>query len=151
MEYLKWAEADLENGVLRLRDAKAGPRNVALPAAAIAILSAQPRDSLHVIPDADRSPRTTLPPVGGRAPSGARTGRRTNPRPAPHVRQLGRARRRQRPHDAGAPRPCVPRQTSAYVARLDGDPLRAAAEKIGSRIAAALDGTELAEVRHLGA
>ena len=47
---LAWSEVDLECAVLHLKDAKAGPRDVPLGGAAIALLAACDRDSEWVIP-----------------------------------------------------------------------------------------------------
>lgn len=49
---LKWAEVDLENGLLRLADSKTGAKTIALPAPAIEILSTLPRikDNTYVLP-----------------------------------------------------------------------------------------------------
>ena len=57
---LRWEEVDLEAGELRLRDAKTGPRQVALSPAAVRVLSAIPRhvDNPWVI--AGRKPGTRL-------------------------------------------------------------------------------------------
>ena len=57
---LRWEDVDLEGGELRLRDAKTGPRQVALSPAAVRVLSAIPRhaDNPWVIPG--RKPGTWL-------------------------------------------------------------------------------------------
>lgn len=57
---LRWEDVDLEAGELRLRDAKTGPRQVALSPAAVRVLSAIPRpaDNPWVIPG--RKPGTRL-------------------------------------------------------------------------------------------
>ena len=57
---LRWEDVDLEAGELRLRDAKTGPRQVALSPAAVRVLSAIPRvvDTPWVI--AGRKPGTRL-------------------------------------------------------------------------------------------
>ena len=57
---LRWEDVDLEAGELRLRDAKTGPRQVALSPAAVRVLSAIPRvvDNPWVI--AGRKPSTRL-------------------------------------------------------------------------------------------
>ena len=48
---LLWTDVDLESGIIKLRDAKTGPRDVVLSGAAIALLAALPRqaDNPHVI------------------------------------------------------------------------------------------------------
>lgn len=47
---LAWDDVDLEHGVIRLKDAKAGPRDVPLGRAAVALLKSCERDSNWVIP-----------------------------------------------------------------------------------------------------
>jgi integrase len=45
-----WSWVDLDAGVLRLPDSKVGPRDIALPPEAVAILRALPRSSVYVLP-----------------------------------------------------------------------------------------------------
>jgi|LSQX01.2.fsa_nt_gb integrase len=52
-----WADVDLEHAVRRLRDAKAGPRDVPLGAAAIDVLQPLARESEWVIPSRSRKGR----------------------------------------------------------------------------------------------
>lgn len=52
--FLAWSDVDLDRAVLHLRDAKAGPRDVPLGGAAIALLAAAERDSEWVIPSRGR-------------------------------------------------------------------------------------------------
>jgi integrase len=54
---LRWDDVDIEHAALHLRDAKAGPRDVPLGAAAIALLDSCARDSEWVIPSRSRKGR----------------------------------------------------------------------------------------------
>ena len=57
---LRWEDVDLETGELRLRDAKTGPRQVALSPAAVRVLSAIPRHADNPWVIAGRRPGTRL-------------------------------------------------------------------------------------------
>ncbi|MCY4468292.1 MAG: tyrosine-type recombinase/integrase [Thiotrichales bacterium] len=57
---LRWEDVDLEGGELRLRDAKTGPRQVALSPAAVRVLSAIPRHVDNPWVTAGRKPGTRL-------------------------------------------------------------------------------------------
>ena len=57
---LRWEDVDLETGELRLRDAKTGPRQVALSPAAVRVLSAIPRHAGDPWVIAGRRPGTRL-------------------------------------------------------------------------------------------
>ena len=57
---LRWEDVDLEAGELRLRDAKTGPRQVALSPAAVRVLSAIPRHADNPWVIAGRKPGTRL-------------------------------------------------------------------------------------------
>ncbi|HEX7408131.1 MAG TPA: site-specific integrase [Candidatus Binatia bacterium] len=54
---LRWEDVDLEGGVLRLPDAKAGARTVALGASAATLLAELPRNGKHVVHSAFSSDR----------------------------------------------------------------------------------------------
>ena len=56
---LRWEDVDLEAGELRLRDAKTGPRQVALSPAAVRVLSAIPRQGGHPMGDCRSKARYT--------------------------------------------------------------------------------------------
>ena len=57
---LRWEDVDLETGELRLRDAKTGPRQVALSPAAVRVLSAIPRHADNPWVIAGRRPDTRI-------------------------------------------------------------------------------------------
>ena len=46
---LRWLDLDLDSGVIRLRDAKAGARTVPLGAPALTLLAAMERTGVHVV------------------------------------------------------------------------------------------------------
>jgi integrase len=150
---LRWEHVDLDAGVLRLPDSKTGAKDVYLPAPAVQLLAS--------LPQLERTPYV-FPGRAGKT----------------HLSELGNAWERVRavaalpdvrPHDlrhsfaavaAGAGSSLLliggllghtqPATTARY-AHLSADPLRAAADQVGKRIAAALQGDrkdgEGAEVR----
>ncbi len=141
----RWRDVNTERGVLHLRDAKAGPRDVPLNAPALEVLQSLPRDGEWIIP------------------------RRVAQSPLRLVRVWHRVRSRAglddvRIHDlrhgfasvavasgialytvGGLLGHSLPSTTARY-AHLADDPLRRATELVGSRIAAGLEGKPPADV-----
>lgn len=138
---LEWAHVDLEKAALRLPDSKTGRKTIFLNAPALAILNALPRinDNPYVIP-------------------GAKSGARLVNLQKPWRRIRAKAKLDDvRIHDlrhshasigagGGLSLPVIgallghtQAATTQRYAHLANDPLRAASEAIGSRIAAAMD------------
>ncbi len=139
---LRWADVDLERGVANLADAKAGARPVLLPAPAVDLLLARRRenpDGEFVIPGQKfGAPMNNISPAWRRV------------REAADIEDV-------RLHDlrhtvgawgasSGAPLLVIGKilghrnaATTAIYAHLADDPVRAASEKIGAEIAAAMN------------
>ncbi|GAB4253156.1 MAG: site-specific integrase [Thermoleophilia bacterium] len=147
---LRWDDVDFERGVLRLRDAKRGPRDVVLSAPARQILAEAPKESVWVIPS-PRRPEAHLANLNGfwervRAAAGI-----------PDVR-LHDLRHTHASVGAGAGVSLrivgellghTQAQTTQRYAHLSTDPLRAAADRIAGEIEAALEGRPGAAVVEL--
>lgn len=59
--HLRWADVDLERGILFLPDSKTGPKPIVLNSAALAVLVSLPREAIFVVPGSDPSrPRHDL-------------------------------------------------------------------------------------------
>jgi integrase len=142
---LEWSAVDLEAGMIRLADAKAGARIVALGAPARALLAAQERRGSFVVTAGDA-------PVAQLSRTAFRTGWRSL--------RAGTGLADLRPHDLRHTAGTFAAQTGAnaflvrdllghktlamtgrYVERA-ADPLRAVADEVAGRVAAALDGQE---------
>ncbi|MGE0735297.1 MAG: tyrosine-type recombinase/integrase [Alphaproteobacteria bacterium] len=148
---LRWADVDLAAGLLRLPDAKAGARSVGLPAAALALLDGMTeRDGFVFQGDKPGEPLTRwmVETVWRRIRKAAK---------------LKDARLHDFRHTVGTyggqagfnafmVRDLLGHKTLAMTGRYvekDSDPLRRAADAVGGRIAAAMDG-KAAKVVKLG-
>jgi integrase len=145
----RWQDVDVERGILRLHDAKAGPRDVMLNPAALAVLDALPHSSEWILPGRDG--RAALVNIG-------KSWRRIRTRA-----ELADVRLHDLRHthasvgvSAGATLHVLggllghrqPRTTALY-AHISDDPLRQASDAIGARLSAALEGRPDAEVVRL--
>jgi integrase len=146
---LKWDHVDLKAGLLRLADAKAGPRNVTLGAPAISLLAELPKDrSSYVVwgskPD---MPLTiwTLEDAWKRIREAAKlTDARLH-----DLRHTVGTYAGQAGLNAFIVRDLLGHKTLAMTGRYverDADPMRAAADSVSGRIAAAMAGEKGAEV-----
>ncbi len=148
---LRWEYVDLEAGVLRLPDAKAGARTVALGAPAAALLAELPRKGEYVIPSPFSSDQplsfTALEDAWNRVCTSARI-------PDARLHDLrhtvgtygGQARL-----NAFMIRDLLGHKTLAMTGRYverDTNPLRAAADQVSARIAAAMSGGAAEQERH---
>jgi integrase len=137
--HLRWENVDLERGMLFLPDSKTGRKTIVLGAPAIAILASRPRDGTYVISGKNvDQPRTDL-----KKPWAA----------AIKLANLPNLRIHDLRHSfasvgagAGLGLPIVGKllghsqaATTERYAHLDADPIRRAADMIGSTISAALD------------
>ena len=139
---LRWEDVDMAASAIRLRDAKAGARSVALGARALAYLQALPRDAEFVCP----APRRDLP-----------LSRDTMERIWSRLRQaanLSNARLHDFRHTAGTyaaqtganaflVRDLLGHKTLAMTARYVErvvDPVKITADAMSNRVAAAMDG-----------
>lgn len=166
--HLEWSHVDMERGLLLLPDSKTGKKAIVLNAPALAVLAGLPRRSAFVIPgDGTRSERRAarIAPDGNQKAAAHR--RRTKPelpQDAPRSdlkRPWELVTKRAglegvRIHDlrhtnasvgaaAGLGLPIIGKllghsqaSTTARYAHLDNDPLRKAADRIGSEIARAM-------------
>ncbi|MCZ6772776.1 MAG: tyrosine-type recombinase/integrase, partial [Proteobacteria bacterium] len=139
---LNWEEVDLEGAVFRLSDAKAGARDVSLGAPALALLAGLDRNGPHVVtgPNSDRplSP-TTLHKVWRRicAAAGIENARLHDLRHTvgTYAGQAG--------FNAFLVRDLLGHKTLSMTGRYvqrDHDPVRAVADHVSGRIAAAMSG-----------
>jgi integrase len=139
---LRWADVDLERGVLFLPDSKTGRKTVVLNAPAMAILAELPHAGVYVIAGqnagaADEKPRSDLKrPWSAVSKHAKLAGVRLHDLRHTHA-SFGAA--------GGLGLPIIGRllghkqaATTQRYAHLDADPLRRASEHIGSRIAAAM-------------
>jgi integrase len=162
--HLKWADVDVERGILLLEKSKTGKKTIILNAPALKVLASLPQTGTYVFPgDAESKPKKW------------RAADETAERPRDNLKHAWKSIRRRagiegvRIHDlrhtfasvgAGASLglPIVGKllghtqsKTTERYAHLDNDPLRRAAETIGKQLAASLDGTDGAEVISLDA
>lgn len=137
---LKWVHVDFERGFLFLPDSKTGRKTVVLNAPALAILSELPRASDYVIASGDSGrPRHDLKKPWRLITRQARLeGLRVHDLRHTHA-SFGVA--------AGFGLPIIGKllghtqaNTTERYAHLDNDPVRRASKRIGTMIAAALDG-----------
>ncbi|MBB6305994.1 tyrosine-type recombinase/integrase [Xanthobacter tagetidis] len=147
--HAKWADVDLERGVLFVHG-KTGRRPVILPAPAAAILAELPRRSVFVFPGALDTTEKPAPRADLTKPWAA-VSRRAG---------LKGVRLHDLRHSfasfaaaGGASLPIIGRllghtqpQTTARYSHLADDPLRAVADRVGDRVAAALAGEAEAQV-----
>jgi integrase len=140
--HLRWEQVDIERGLLFLPDSKTGRKTVVLNAPALALLAELARIGPYVVPGDDpEKPRADL-----KRPWDAVSKRAG----------LGGVRLHDLRHTyasfgagGGLGLPIIGKllghtqaSTTQRYAHLDNDPLRRATESIGSRIKAALDGTQ---------
>jgi len=138
---LRWEHVGLEAGVLRLPDAKAGARTVALGAPAVALLAKLPRNSDYVVHSASSSKRplssSALEDAWHRVCKSARI-----PDARLHdLRHTMGTYGGQAGLNAFMIRDLLGHKTLAMTARYverDTDPLRAAADQVAGRIAEAM-------------
>ncbi len=137
-----WEHVDLDAGVLRLPDAKAGARPVPLGAPAIALLIAQPRSGELVVGGRTAGTRLTLAALEAawkkvRTKAGLRNARLHD------LRHTVGTFAGQAGLNAFTVRDILGHKTLAmtdrYVSR-DTDPLRRAADAVAGRVATALAG-----------
>jgi integrase len=146
---LRWGDVDFERGLIFLATSKTGRRAVVLNAPALAVLERLPRAGSYVIASSDPAkPRTDLKKPWGRITEAA---------------ELSGLRIHDLRHSfasigagGGMGLPIVGKllghtqpSTTARYAHLDADPVRAASDRIGNTIAAALENKPLAEVIQL--
>lgn len=138
---LRWEHVDLEAGVLRLPDAKAGARMVALGSPATALLAELPHESDYVV----HSAFSSLRPLSGSALEEAWDNIRTSAK-------IPDARLHDLRHTVGTYggqaglnafviRDLLGHKTLAMTGRYverDTNPMRAAADQVAGRIAAAM-------------
>jgi integrase len=138
--HLKWAEVDLERGLLFLADSKTGRKTVILNAPAVAVLSSLDRLGSYVVPgDNPEKPRADLKrPWEAVAKRAGLNGVRLHDLRHTYA-SFGAG--------GGLGLPVIGKllghtqtATTQRYAHLDADPLRRASEAIGGRIAAALEG-----------
>lgn len=141
---LRWEHVDLRTGQLRLADAKAGARDVALPTAAQVLLAATGRDRGYVIagekPDAPLS-RWVLETTWRRVRAAAKL---ANTRLHDFRHTVG-TYGGQAGFNAFLVRDLLGHKTLAMTGRYvekDADPLKRAADMVANRIAAAMEGKE---------
>jgi len=143
--HARWGDVDTERGVLHLRDAKTGPRDVVLNAPAIEALRSLPRDGEWIVPRHVAHTPIRLD----------RVWRRVRARASLEDVRLHDLRHCYASVAVGAGVPLytvgglldhsLPSTTARY-AHLADDPLRRATELVGARIAAGLEGKPDAEV-----
>lgn len=147
--HLKWADVDLERGVLFVHG-KTGRRPVLLPAPAAAILAELPRRDVYVFP----GERSTLEKPAPRADLN-RPWRAVSKRAGLTDVRLHDLRHSYASFAAagGASLPIIGRllghtqpATTQRYSHLADDPLRAVADRVGATVAAALSGAASAEV-----
>ncbi len=149
---MKWEQVDFERGIIHLADSKTGAKPIYLSAAALQILNSLPRidGNPYVIAGKDDAPRADLhrPWAAVRRAAGL---------PGVRIHDL---RHSFASFGAGASLglPIIGKllghsqaATTARYAHLDADPMRRAAETIGSTIAAAMNRRPSAEVTPLQA
>jgi integrase len=144
--HLKWEYVDFERGLLLLPDSKTGRKTIILNAPALSVLEGLERLSPYVIPgDHPEKPRSDLKrPWAAVSARAGMSGVRLHDLRHTHA-SFGAG--------SGMGLPILGKllghtqtATTARYAHLDADPLRRASNKIGSAIAAALDGKRGAEV-----
>jgi integrase len=146
IQNLCWDEVDLQAGTLRLKDSKTGAKTIQLGAAALEILARRERKrTVWVFPG--RSGAKPIELSGAWQQIRARAGLADV-----HLHDL-RHTYASTGVNAGMSLPVIGAllghtrsETTRRYAHLSNDPIREAAERIGSKIAAALDGKPLAEV-----
>ena len=131
--HLRWENVDLERGLLFLPDSKSGRKTVILNAPAMAVLTGLKRIGSYVVPgDGPEKPRADLKrPWEAVARRAGLEGVRLHDLRHTFIgKLLGHTQA----------------STTQRYAHLDNDPLRRAAESIGGRIKAAMDGKASANV-----
>jgi integrase len=148
--HLRWEHVDFERGCLFLPDSKSGQKTVILNAPALAVLNALERRGPNVVPGDDPTqPRHDLKrPWDAVTRQAGLTGVRLHDLRHTYA-SFGAG--------GGLGLPIIGRllghtqaATTARYAHLDNDPLRCASEAIAGRIAAALDGKQIAKVMSIG-
>ena len=144
--HLRWENVDLERGLLFLPDSKSGRKTVILNAPAMAVLTGLERVGSYVVPgNSPEKPRADL----------KRPWEAVARRAGLDSVRLHDLRHTYASFGAGGGLglPIIGKllghtqaSTTARYAHLDNDPLRRAAEAIGGRIAAALDGKKSGSV-----
>jgi len=144
--HLKWAHVDIERGLLFLPDSKTGKKTVVLNAPAMAVLASLDRQGTYVVPaDNPERPRSDL----------KRPWQAISKRAGLEGVRLHDLRHTYASFGAGSGLglPIIGKllghsqaATTARYAHLDNDPVRRAAEAIGGRIAAAMEGKPSAAV-----
>jgi integrase len=144
--HLKWENVDIERGLLFLADSKAGKKTVVLNAPAMAVLASLDPYGPYVVPGDDpEKPRADLKrPWWAISNRAGLEGVRLHDLHHTYA-SFGAG--------SGLGLPIIGKllghsqaATTARYAHLDNDPVRRAAETIGSRIAAAMDGRSTAEI-----
>lgn len=147
----QWSQVDWERGILFLPDSKTGKKPVYLSAAALAVLAELPRmeKNPHVIAGArDGEPRSDLKkPWAAVSKAAGLEGVRLHDLRHSFA-SVGAGASLGLPIIGKLLGHSQPQTTNRY-AHLDADPMRRAADAIGSTIAAALDGKPSAEVTPL--
>jgi integrase len=147
--HLKWEQVDMERGLLFLADSKTGRKTVILNAPALAVLTSLDRLGSYVVPGDD--------------PEKARADLKRPWEAVAKRAELSGVRLHDLRHTyasfgagGGLGLPIIGKllghtqaSTTQRYAHLDADPLRRASEAIGGRIAAALDGKNIANVAYL--
>jgi integrase len=142
---LRWTDVDLEAGVLRLPDAKAGARNVPLGAPAIELLHALPHDGVLVVTGRTKGSALTLPMLE-KVWSKVRTAAGLENARLHDLRHTVGTFAGQAGLNAFTVRDILGHKTLAMTGRYvsqDTDPLRRAADQVAGRVAAALAGTRV--------
>jgi integrase len=144
--HLKWEHVDIERGLLFLADSKTGKKTVVLNAPAMAVLASLDQNGAYIVPGDDpEKPRSDL----------KRPWRAIARRSGLDGVRLHDLRHTYASFGAGSGLglPIIGKllghsqpATTARYAHLDNDPVRCAAETIGGRIAAAMDGRPMAEI-----
>ncbi len=142
----RWHDVDFERGMLRLEDAKAGPRDVLLSAPALAVLGALPRRNEWIIPGREHGCALVNISKPWRRIRGAAglEGVRLHDLRHSHA-SVGVAANVSLHLLGGLLGHRQPRTTGRY-AHLSDDPLRKASDAIGARLSAALEGRPDADV-----
>lgn len=145
---LRWEDVDLEGGVLRLPDAKAGARTVALGTPAATLLAELPRNGKHVVHSAFSSDRTLSCSALEDAWDRIRTSAKIPDARLHDLRHTVGTYGGQAGLNAFMIRDLLGHKTLAMTGRYverDTNPMRAAADQVAGRIAAAMSseiGTE---------
>ena len=145
---LNWDDVDLESRTIRLRDAKTGDRAVVLSALAAVLLQSLPRIGPFVVHGRDPDKRLSVNIIEKawckiRTQAGVENARLHD------FRHTFGTYGGQGGHNAFLIRDLLGHRTLAMTGRYverDNDPLRAASDQVASRIAAAMEGQQAAEI-----